>query len=70
MSNHSLKVVSNEKEKGEPMERAGSAERQKALDAALTQIERSFGKGSIMRLGRNDAPVEVGVVSTGSLGLD
>jgi recombination protein RecA len=45
-------------------------DKSKALDAALSQIERSFGKGSIMRLGRNDAPVEVGVVSTGSLGLD
>jgi recombination protein RecA len=45
-------------------------DKSKALDAALSQIERSFGKGSIMRLGRNDTPVEVGVVSTGSLGLD
>jgi recombination protein RecA len=47
-----------------------SMDKSKALDAALSQIERSFGKGSIMRLGRNDAPIEVGVVSTGSLGLD
>jgi recombination protein RecA len=42
----------------------------KALEAALGQIERNFGKGSIMRLGKNDQPVEVEVVSTGSLGLD
>lgn len=42
----------------------------KALDAALSQIERSFGKGSIMRLGKNDRPVEIETVSTGSLGLD
>lgn len=41
----------------------------KALDAALSQIERAFGKGSIMRLGASKA-VEVEVVSTGSLGLD
>ncbi|MBT9288196.1 MULTISPECIES: recombinase RecA [Hyphomicrobiales] len=41
----------------------------KALDAALTQIERSFGKGSIMRLGQGKV-VEVEVVSTGSIGLD
>jgi recombination protein RecA len=41
----------------------------KALDAALSQIERAFGKGSIMRLGAAKA-VEVEVVSTGSLGLD
>ncbi|HUQ75128.1 MAG TPA: recombinase RecA, partial [Burkholderiales bacterium] len=42
----------------------------KALEAAVTQIERSFGKGSIMRLGQNDAAVEIASVSTGSLGLD
>ncbi|MBN9070922.1 MAG: recombinase RecA [Rhizobiales bacterium] len=42
----------------------------KALDAALSQIERAFGKGSIMRLGQNDQVVEIGTVSTGSLGLD
>jgi recombination protein RecA len=42
----------------------------KALDAALSQIERSFGKGSIMRLGKNNKSMEVETVSTGSLGLD
>jgi len=42
----------------------------KALDAALGQIERAFGKGSIMRLGQGSAALEVGTVSTGSLGLD
>ncbi|CAN0653049.1 DNA recombination/repair protein RecA [Nitratireductor aquimarinus] len=42
----------------------------KALDAALSQIERSFGKGSIMRLGANDQVVEIETISTGSLGLD
>ena len=42
----------------------------KALDAALTQIERAFGKGSIMRLGKNEKQVEIETVSTGSLGLD
>ena len=35
-------------------------DKSKALDAALSQIERAFGKGSIMRLGQNDAPVEIG----------
>src|SRR5215210_4236775 len=45
-------------------------EKSKALDAALSQIERSFGKGSIMRLGRGKALMEVETVSTGSLGLD
>ena len=42
----------------------------KALDAALSQIERAFGKGSIMRLGANEQVVEIETVSTGSLGLD
>ncbi|MBU8537684.1 recombinase RecA [Falsiroseomonas tokyonensis] len=42
----------------------------KALDAALSQIERAFGKGSIMRMGNKAATDEVEVVSTGSLGLD
>jgi recombination protein RecA len=45
-------------------------EKSKALDAALSQIERNFGKGSIMRLGKSDKNVEVDTVSTGSLGLD
>jgi recombination protein RecA len=42
----------------------------KALDAALSQIERAFGKGSIMRLGKNHKVVEIETVPTGSLGLD
>src|SRR3990172_7873537 len=42
----------------------------RALEAALSQIERAFGKGSIMRLGQRDKVVETEVVSTGSLGLD
>jgi recombination protein RecA len=42
----------------------------KALDAALSQIERAFGKGSIMRLGKNEKVVEIDTVPTGSLGLD
>lgn len=46
-----------------------SNERQKALDAALSQIERQFGKGSIMRLGDSTA-LDIESVSTGSLGLD
>jgi recombination protein RecA len=47
-----------------------SVDKTKALDAALSQIERAFGKGSIMRLGKNDKVAEVETVSTGSLGLD
>ncbi|HWA49962.1 MAG TPA: recombinase RecA, partial [Dongiaceae bacterium] len=45
-------------------------DRNKALDAALSQIERAFGKGSIMRLGQRESAVETEAVSTGSLGLD
>ena len=45
-------------------------DKNKALDAALGQIERAFGKGSIMKLGQRESAVETEVVSTGSLGLD
>ncbi|MGH6717183.1 MAG: recombinase RecA [Bradyrhizobium sp.] len=44
--------------------------RSKALQAALSQIEKQFGKGSIMRLGESDRAKDIEVVSTGSLGLD
>ncbi len=47
-----------------------SMDKSKALDAALSQIERHFGKGSIMRLGKNDRSMDIDTVSTGSLGLD
>jgi recombination protein RecA len=42
----------------------------KALDAALSQIERAFGKGSIMKLGQRQGAVEAEAISTGSIGLD
>ncbi len=53
-------------------ERSGKAnpERAKALTAALSQIEKQFGKGSIMRYGDNQVEHDIQVVSTGSLGLD
>mgnify|MGYP001130932101 FL=1 len=47
-----------------------SVDKTKALDAALSQIERAFGKGAIMRLGANEQVVEIETISTGSLGLD
>lgn len=47
-----------------------SADKQKALDSALAQIERQFGKGSIMRLGADNPAQEIESTSTGSLGLD
>src|SRR5579864_1225712 len=45
-------------------------DKQKALDAALGQIERAFGKGSIMKLGSRETAADAEVISTGSLGLD
>ncbi len=59
MSQANLKLV-----EGSSMDKA------KALDAALSQIERAFGKGSIMRLGKNSPSIEIETISTGSLGLD
>ncbi len=49
---------------------ADSKERQKALAAALSQIEKQFGKGAIMRLADGEVEHDIQVVSTGSLGLD
>lgn len=49
--------------------RAGD-DRQRALDAAISQIERAFGKGSVMRLGQAEQQQEIETISTGSLGLD
>jgi recombination protein RecA len=57
----SLKVISGDM--------ASSSERQKALDAALAQIDRAFGKGSAMKLGSREK-LEIESISTGSLGLD
>ena len=45
-------------------------DRQKALDAAIGQIERSFGKGSVMKLGARGTAIDIETISTGSLGLD
>ncbi|MEM7526377.1 MAG: recombinase RecA [Pseudomonadota bacterium] len=45
-------------------------DKQKALESALAQIERSFGKGSIMKLGQQGSTMDIEATSTGSLGLD
>ena len=58
MAQSNLRVVEN-----------SSMDKNKALDAALSQIERAFGKGSIMKLGASTA-LEIEAISTGSLGLD
>src|ERR1700709_775439 len=47
-----------------------SMDKTKALAAALSQIERQFGKGSVMKLGKNDRSMDVETISSGSLGLD
>src|SRR5690348_12065951 len=59
MSNTALRLVDKD-----------TMDKQKALDAALGQIERAFGKGSIMKLGSREVASETEVISTGSLGLD
>jgi recombination protein RecA len=48
----------------------GMMDKQKALDAALAQIEKHFGKGSIMKLGQKDTGLDIEAIPTGSLGLD
>jgi len=49
---------------------SNSMDKSKALDAALSQIERNFGKGSIMRLGKNNKSMDIETVPSGSIGLD
>ncbi|MEQ8509847.1 MAG: recombinase RecA [Rhodospirillaceae bacterium] len=60
MAEANLRVVENK----------GGMDKTKALDAALSQIERSFGKGSIMRLGQRTTAIDIESIPTGSLGLD
>jgi recombination protein RecA len=52
------------------VEQQDGMDRKKALEAALSQIDRAFGKGSVMKLGANQKVAEIESVSTGSLGLD
>ncbi len=54
----------------EPVVSRRGDDRQRALDAAIAQIERAFGKGSVMRLGQASGTAEIETVSTGSLSLD
>ncbi|MEC8663843.1 MAG: recombinase RecA [Pseudomonadota bacterium] len=58
------------KKSGETMDKISAGDKAKALDAALSQIERAFGKGSVMKLNGEHNPMEVEAISTGSLGLD
>ena len=52
------------------VEGTGMDNKQKALEAALAQIEKSFGKGSIMKLGSKESSMDIEAISSGSLGLD
>ncbi len=61
-----LKVISNDKSENSKMDE----NKAKALSAALSQIEKQFGKGAIMKMGDKDVEKGIEVVSTGSLGLD
>ena len=45
-------------------------EKKRALDLALAQIEKQYGKGAVMKLGADDRPADVPAISSGSLGLD
>lgn len=58
------------KEKADKAQEKETDQRKQAIDAALGQIEKQFGKGSIMRLGADTRMAEMNVVSTGSLDLD
>jgi recombination protein RecA len=60
MSQAALRVV----------DKADNGDRKRALEAALSQIDRAFGKGSVMKLGSRDLGLDTDTVSTGSLGLD
>lgn len=66
----SSNTQSADKEKNHPVGIVKEGDKQRALDAALSQIERAFGKGSVMKLGARDGTSEIEVISTGSLGLD
>ncbi|MDE2493787.1 MAG: recombinase RecA, partial [Alphaproteobacteria bacterium] len=61
MSQAALRVVAKDE---------GNTDKKRALEAALSQIDRAFGKGSVMKLGQREPVTEADVVSTGSLGLD
>src|SRR6204780_5021193 len=60
MTQAALRVVGKEQ----------NSDRKRALEAALSQIDRAFGKGSVMKLGSRDLGLDTDTVSTGSLGLD
>ena len=64
MTKNNLKVVKTDKKKDQELK-----EKKKSLEAAISQIDQNFGKGSVMRLGQQQA-LDVEAISTGSLSLD
>lgn len=62
MTKSNLKVVNSPKELDK--------DKQKALEAAIGQIDQNFGKGSVMKLGQKDQALDIEAISTGSLSLD
>jgi recombination protein RecA len=65
-----LAAVDSMDDSGDSTTRKPDLEKTKALDAAMAQIERAFGKGSIMRMGAKGTGEQIEVISSGSLGLD
>ena len=63
-------MAADKKEKAKVVNRTDESEREKALEAALNQIEKQFGKGAIMKLGDRNAHTNIDVISTGSISLD
>jgi recombination protein RecA len=66
----SLQSADSVARRREALEQEPTMEKNKALDAALSQIERAFGKGSIMRMGARAGDQQIEVIPSGSLGLD
>ena len=64
MTKNNLKVVKSDNKKQQELK-----EKNKSLEAAISQIDQNFGKGSVMRLGQQQA-LDVEAISTGSLSLD
>ena len=64
MTKNNLKVVKSDNKKAQEIK-----EKNKSLEAAISQIDQNFGKGSVMRLGQQEA-LDVEAISTGSLSLD
>ena len=63
-------MAADQNEKNKVVNKTDDSEREKALEAALNQIQKQFGKGAIMKLGDKNAQMNIDVISTGSISLD